>query len=279
MASARPTGTLEHPAARRAGGKDALPTFSPRIYRGFLVYLRRYLRRHFNAVRLAGPLPLAPGDPRSCVVYSNHPSWWDPLMFMILSDGVFPGRAGYGPMDAAALERHRFFKRLGMFGVDPDSRRGAAAFLRNGLAVLERPRSNLWVTAEGQFRDARQRPIRLKPGLAHLALRARGVLLVPLALEYTFWNERHPEALLRFGEPIGVDAEPEADLESWTRRLEQGLESTMDLLSRDARSRDPQRFESLLSGNAGVGGVYDAWRRLRARFRGETFRAAHGDGR
>jgi hypothetical protein len=40
-------------------------------------------------------------------------------------------------------------------------------------------------------------------------------------------------------------------------------------------SRDPQRFEVLHGGQAGVGGLYDLWRRLRARLRGERFQAAH----
>jgi hypothetical protein len=40
-------------------------------------------------------------------------------------------------------------------------------------------------------------------------------------------------------------------------------------------SRDPARFDTLLIGNAGIGGVYDFWRRIKAGIRGERFTAAH----
>jgi hypothetical protein len=40
--------------------------------------------------------------------------------------------------------------------------------------------------------------------------------------------------------------------------------------------RDAAQFEVLVGGRAGVGGVYDLWRRLRARLRGEAFRSEHG---
>jgi hypothetical protein len=54
------------------------------------------------------------------------------------------------------------------------------------------------------------------------------------------------------------------------------LEETQDALACDAMSHDPARFETVLTGSAGVGGVYDAWRRVRAAARGERFVAEHG---
>ncbi|REJ75036.1 MAG: hypothetical protein DWQ30_18640 [Acidobacteria bacterium] len=108
--------------------------FSPLLYRCFAFWLRGYLRRHFDAVRAlrTDPEPsrleeLLPR--RGLVVYSNHPSWWDPILFYVAGGMLFPGRAGFGPMDAAQLERYRFFRRLGVFGVAP-GRRGALSFLR-----------------------------------------------------------------------------------------------------------------------------------------------------
>jgi hypothetical protein len=50
----------------------------------------------------------------------------------------------------------------------------------------------------------------------------------------------------------------------------------MDRLSADSMTRDPARFEPLLSGEAGVGGVYDLWRRAKALVRGERFHPQHG---
>jgi hypothetical protein len=57
--------------------------------------------------------------------------------------------------------------------------------------------------------------------------------------------------------------------------LQARLVQAMDRLAEAAVSRDAPRFDILLSGRAGVGGVYDAWRRLRALRRGEVFDSAH----
>jgi hypothetical protein len=51
----------------------------------------------------------------------------------------------------------------------------------------------------------------------------------------------------------------------------------MDRLAADVMSRDPARFTSLIQGRAGIGGVYDLWRRARAALRGEAFDPAHGE--
>ncbi len=256
-----------------------LPAFSHRLLGLFAIYLRRYFRRHFTAVRLSRT-GMPPVDDRPVIFYSNHPSWWDPILYMLLGHALFRGREGYGPMDAAMLERYGFFRRLGVFGVDLDQRRGAAAFLRTAEAALARPRAMLWLTIEGQFRDVRQRPVAPQPGVAHLMRRVEGVIAVPLAIEYTFWNERLPEALIHFGPPIvraEVDQGGEStDVTAWQQRLAHGLESALDALATLGQARDPAAFETVLDGTRGVGGVYDTWRRTRAAARGESFQAAHG---
>ncbi len=247
---------------------------TPWLVRGFTRYVRRYLRRHFHAVRLAqGGRPEAPAE-GPLVIVLNHPSWWDPLVCTALA-GLFPGREHYAPVEAAALARYRVFGRLGFFGVQPGTTQGAREFLRTGAAVLARPNAALWVTAQGEFTDPRQRPVRLRPGVGHLLRRLDGGVVLPLALEYPFWQERFPEALARFGLPIPIGHGREQSVEEWMAQIEAGLTAAQDALAADALSRDPRRFEVLLGGKAGVGGVYDLWRRLRSWLRGERFQAAH----
>jgi len=257
---------------------DGLPTFSPRLFAAFTWYLRRYVARDFRAVRVARRATAPESAPGPVVVYTNHPSWWDPLVMMLLHARWFDGRPAYGPMDAAMLLRYRFFARLGAFGVEQGTARGAAAFLRAGRAVLARRSSVLWITAEGRFRDVRDRPVRLAPGLAHLLAGGPACTVVPVAFEYTFWTERKPEALVAAGEPIRpTDPRPDG-ADAWQRLLEDRLERTQDGLAADAASRDARRFEIVSRGGAaGVGGVYDLWRRVRAAIRGERFEAAHLD--
>src|SRR5207253_10605254 len=50
-----------------------------------------------------------------------------------------------------------------------------------------------WIAAEGQLTDPRVRPLRLRSGVGHLAARVRQAVLLPLALEYPFWEERTPD--------------------------------------------------------------------------------------
>jgi 1-acyl-sn-glycerol-3-phosphate acyltransferase len=245
------------------------------LARWFAWYCRRYpLAKGFHAVRLArGGRPRDDGGP--LVVVLNHPSWWDPLVCAALA-GLFPGRTHYAPIDAAMLAKYGFFRRLGFFGVEQGTPKGARDFLRLGAEALRRPHTALWVTAQGRFTDPRERPVRLRPGVGHLLRQLDGGTVLPLALEYPFWEERYPEALVRFGEPIPVGRGRDLSVDEWVCRLESGLGAAQDALAAAAQTRDPRVFEVLVGGKSGVGGVYDGWRRLRAWLRGERFRAAHG---
>ena len=274
-------GGVSSPGRRGAGpARPPLPRRSDWVFRGFRAYARRYVARHVRAVRLArgGYRPGADGPddpPGPVVVVLNHASWWDPLVGVVLLD-LFPGRTPYAPIDAEALARYPVFERLGMFPVEPDSPRGGLAFLRSGLAVMGDPAAMLWLTAQGRFADPRERPVRLKEGVGHLARRCRVGSVLPLALEYPFWDERTPEALARFGPPLplgGADALP---ADAWTARIAAALGDAQDALAADAVARDPSRFETLLGGAVGVGGPYDVWRRVRAALRGERFDPGHG---
>lgn len=270
------------------GGEVDLPRVSVRLFAAFGHYSRWYLGRHFHAVRRSASVPSV-GPDAALVVYFNHPAWWDPLLAIVLARELFGERTHYGPIDAAALEQYGFFRRLGFFGVEPGTVGGARRFLRVAGELLERRDTALWITPEGRFTDPRQRPVRLRPGLGRLAGRLAerpgGAVLLPLALEYPFWEERFPEALLRFGEPVDVAREVARHRErgkgdpsprDWDALLARRLEEAQDALAAAAMERDPEAFETLIGGRAGIGGVYDLWRALRAALRGESFEREHG---
>ncbi|CAO3441624.1 hypothetical protein [Azospirillum argentinense] len=255
---------------------DPVALRSPALCRFFGAVMARRMRRDFHALRLARPgWPDLPAD-RPVIVCLNHPSWWDPALLIVMGTTRYRDRPGYGPIDAAMLRRYRFMARIGLFGVEP-GRAGAAAFLRHGRNILADPRSMLWITAEGAFTDPRRRPVILRPGIAHLVRRAPEAVVVPLAVEYPFWDESTPEALARFGEPMPASAFAGQPVPDIAAAMEHRLEATMDALALDAQSRDPARFRTLIDGSAGVGGVYDLWRRARAWAGGHRFTPAHGD--
>jgi hypothetical protein len=85
-------------------------------------WFERFFRRHMGGLRLARwGLPDASAGP--LVVYSNHPGWWDPVVYALLARRLLPGFAGYGPIDAAMLRKYGFFERIGIFGIEPDTPR------------------------------------------------------------------------------------------------------------------------------------------------------------
>lgn len=259
--------------------QHALPPIATRQLRWFVAYLKFYLRRHFHAVRL-----LRLGDPetlkgRPLLICLSHPSWWDPLLALYLSQCFFGNRSNYGPIASAGLAKYKFFERLGFFGINPGTAVGSARFLRIGCSVLARPDAAFWVTAQGTFTDVRRRPMMFEAGVGHLARRSRRFTMLPVALEYTFWNERTPEALLCVGEPFTIDNGEEKTAAEWTRVFSLRLEQTQDALAQCGMQRDAKRFETLMEGTVGVGGIYDLWRAVKARFTGRQFRPEHGSSR
>ncbi len=256
----RPSSLADDPVALR----------SEVMCRFFTGVMARQVRGSFRALRVARPgVPELP-DGRPVVVYCNHPSWWDPALLLILADRLFPRHHPFGPMASAALDRYAFMRRVGIFGV-PEGRAGAARFLAVSRHVLADPRRMLWMTSQATFADARVRPIGFVPGVAHVMARVPGAVALPMAMEYPFWAQKRPEALVAFGAPL----EGEDDAAGWTGRLEHALTATMDGLAARAESRDESAFTALVEGRRGVGGVYDGWRRLRATLAGRPFEADH----
>ena len=255
-------------------GVDPLARRSPFLFWAFGWYLQWLFWRRFNAVRVARDgMPQAPAG-RPLIICTNHPSWWDPAFFILLQTLLFPRRAGFGPMDAEALGKYGLLERMGVFGIALDGRHGAARFLDVSARILADPANVLWITAQGSFSDIRSRPIQLRPGIAHLLRRVPDATVLPLALEYSFWNEGKPEALARFGTPIAAGRE--RTVAEWTVLLEAELTRTADALAADSQLRDPRLFERLMQGSAAVGPIYGAYRRLRAVATGQRIDVSHG---
>lgn len=251
------------------------PHVSPGVMNVFAAYSRRYVRRSFHSLRiLKSGLP--PNDSaRPLVIYLNHAAWWDPLVCLLLSREYFPSRTSFAPIDAAMFERYGFFKHLGFFGIEPHTPGGARTFLRTTHALLASSQNAVWLTPQGRFMDVRERPLRLEDGLGALAAREPDAAFIPLAIEYAFWTESRPEILVSFGEAIVPGTGPARTAAGWTRTFTDALETTQDELAARSCRREPADWRILNRGRSGIGGIYDAWRRMRARLRGERFSPEH----
>ena len=257
------------PEDRKAHDVPPVSAWTLRFFRGIM---RGYFRRHFRAVMAQHEehLALASGP---LIVFANHSSWWDPMVCLLLASVLLPRRRHYAPIDAAALKRYAILRRIGMFPVETGSMRGAAQFLRASQAILESG-GVLWMTPQGRFADARE-PLTFKSGLGALAVRTPSVTLLPLAIEYTFWDERLPETLLRFGEPLRLNATTSVD--QATQQLEAALSAAMQELKTASMARDASAFQVLLTGGRGTGGFYALGHRVRAIFTGRRGQVDHSE--
>ncbi len=268
-----------HPDGPGSKQTLALPRISPWMMKAFVWYGRRHLRRHFHSLRISrsGWQPSLQGIP--LVVYSSHASWWDPIVGLVLQDELLPKSKVFAPMAAQMVQKYPMFGRMGFFGVEQNSARGAVRFLKVAQAVLQHPDHVLAVTPQGRLADCRERPVSFVGGLGHLAARSPVAAFVPLAVEYVFWEERLPEILLRFGQPTlpAEGSEARRTPEQWTTHFEREMTQVQDALAESVKRRQSDEFRSLLRGQRGASRVYDLYRRARARLRGEPFDPGHGN--
>ena len=132
--------------------RDPVALRSEPLFRLFALYLRYSFSRNFHAIRLSGTMPALPAQ-RPVIVFSNHSSWWDPALFILITDQMFRGRPCFGPMEESALQRYGFFRRLGVFGVEKSSVAGAKRFLQVARRILGQSsgpagRGMVWMTPE-----------------------------------------------------------------------------------------------------------------------------------
>ncbi len=248
-----------------------VPPISAMTLRFFQRIVRAYFRRHFRAVMVQHAERLAEAK-GPLIVYANHSSWWDPMVSILLAQTLLPGRKHYAPMDASALNRYPILRKLGIFPVEMSSTRGAAQFLRTSKAILANG-GVVWITPQGRFADPRETRLTFRPGLGALAAHTSEVTLLPLAIEYSFWDERLPETLLRFGNPVQIESG--TSTEAATQQLEAALTAVMQELKSASIARDAGAFRVLLSGARGTGGFYGLGRRVRALFTREPLYLDH----
>ena len=272
------------------------PSVSPWLQKGFHLFLEKYLAKQFDAVAVEtsslsnaeiitnqNDSPAATSSrvvqhhPLPFIVYANHPSWWDPMIAHYLNRQLFPEHQFYAPMDAEALERYQILKRLGFYGVQMGRPEGVKKYLRASSAITQSGAHAIWITPEGKFTDVRDSSAGWMPGLAHLCQRLGHGYVMPVALEYVFWNEPRPVCLASIGPPQSIDSLTTLTKEECSNTLQSCLRSTQTRLKTLVIQRDPNPFTILIKGRSGPKGLYGAMRRLTAVALGRRDRQRHGE--
>jgi hypothetical protein len=156
--------------------------------------------------------------------------------------------------------------------------RGTITFLETATRVLSRNDAALWLTPQSRFTDVRERPVTFRSGLARLASRVPMATYLPLAIEYSFWEERLPEVCVNFAEPLvltSIEAQ-QLGTGALNRELERRLDDAQSQLAATVIARDSSRLRVLAKTKSGVGGIYDLWRRAKALWRGQKLQLEHG---
>lgn len=253
-----------------AGPNSLIPAEpDARVIRVFAWYVRRMFRKRFNGVRLAlgsaEVLRELEGVESPVIVLLSHASWWDPLIGLLLQHELMAGRSGCAPMDSAQLKRFGFFRKLGVFGIDPNSPESMAEMVSYvGRRFEQDRRPTLWITGQGRFADPREAVV-LRPGAAAVAAKSTGVRVVSVCVEYVFWQDQRPECLVR---ACGVDGPMVGNTAGWQRAMQRAMEANAAALASLAVARDASAFEVLLGAGAGskegrIHPVYDWWLRKR----------------
>ena len=99
--------------------------------------------------------------------------------------------------------------------------------------------------------------------MGHLSHGLNNAVILPLALEYLFWEDAFAGMLARFGPAIVIKRAPTEPLKNRVAALRRALTSTQDCARSDAACRDPAAFETLVGGKARVVARYDWSRWLR----------------
>ncbi|MCC5824369.1 MAG: lysophospholipid acyltransferase family protein [Phycisphaerales bacterium] len=242
---------------------------SPRFAGWFEGWCRRnMIGKKFHALRVereaAALLRSVADGPGPLIIASNHVAWWDPLVMLTVQRVFFPERSMRAPMDAAQLERFRIFKRLGIFGIDPDDPASLARMgAEMGRYFRETTRPTFWITPQGTFADVRA-PIVVRPGVSKLAASTPGARVLAVAVEYPFWTDPKPEILVT-ARAVETPDQPDRTT-AWQRAITAAMEANAARLAGLAVARNERDFEPVVSKEGRQGGFfYSLWLRLRGK--------------
>jgi len=240
---------------------------NPRFTRIFAWYSRRLLEKSFHAVRLARDtepsLSAAAAHNGPLIILISHASWWDPLIGLFLTQRFTPapphGRASLAPMDLTQLKKMPFFRRIGIFGINPDDAASLPA-MQHYIAehFNSHPRPSLVLTPQGRFADPRA-TLTIRPGAAAIAAKHANVRVLSIAIEYAFHLDQKPEVFLR-AQPVTLAPDRSPSTPHWHRAILAAMVDNAAQLASLVIARDPAPFTTLLGGKARAHSISDSHR-------------------
>jgi len=170
-------------------------------------YVHLLMRRHFNSVQVDGfgGFDLALRNPASypLVLYGHHRSWWDGFFAFAL--GRHYGMQQRVMMEEKNLQKYRFFRRVGAFGVNLESVRSRSQSFRHALHFLrgEDQRRCFLIYPQGRLVSPLEKHWpSFQPGLESLLRLCPAVTAIPLIHEIVPVKHPLPDVWIELGKPL-----------------------------------------------------------------------------
>ncbi len=167
----------------------------------FLPYIDREMRKNFSAFYLLNEFPPVP-EGLGLLITPNHMSWWDGFFIDLVCRRYLP-KLFHIMMLEEQLERYWFFRFLGAYSIKLNRFKSVIESLEyTGGLVTSGNISVLY--PQGVLEPYDKRPLDLKDaGVRYLAEHfPRGYLVLPAAFKISYFEEKHPEVICRFGAPL-----------------------------------------------------------------------------
>lgn len=223
-------------------------------------YITNSIRNHFDAVRVSIAQPDA--QPTPTLLQATHISWWDGYLGVALAAHL--GLEYRVMMLEENLNKYRFLRFAGAFGVNRGSARGALGSLRYAAAELEvSPPRGLLMFPAGDIGSPHRRPAPYQSGAASLALmvaKNKPVAVRSVAIRLEHRGAAKPEALLRVSSPRTVTGGMKTP--ELSALLQTDLERETDALKTDLERDDLSGYALMLRGTGGMQQLWDDMRRF-----------------
>lgn len=195
--------------------------FSPLALAGFELFFLPLMRSRVQT-RIA-PIPDLPPD-RPVFFVANHSSWWDPFILREMHRRMRPEQPLYTLMLQSELEKHPFFRRIGIVGIDPASAGSVRRAIRTFQRRLERhPGACVTFFPQGRIWPATRRPLGFRRGIEPFVQALAPVTLLPVGIRVEPLNDLRPTAFTLPGSPI-----PATSGEGLAPRLEDEVVRLLD---------------------------------------------------
>lgn len=141
---------------------------------------------------------------RPCLYIMNHTSWWDGLLAFAVTRH-HSRKQHYMMMDEAQLRRFAFFRRIGAYSIDKQSRSGILDALSYTTRLLRRADTGVWLFPQGDIRHPDVRPLGFGSGAGYLLQRCPDAVVIPVTTLFTYGVHPKASVTIRIGDPMDRD--------------------------------------------------------------------------